>query len=87
MGVAQPPHEALFAGGAGSGRWTTNPFPTTCFRHQKDRAGIGSACAARADASAAALRARPEWLTHPAAGVGSVGTSNDPGYVPDWREW
>lgn len=77
----------LFTGGAGAGRWTPNSSPTTCFRHQKDGAGLGSACAARADASAAAARARPEWLTHPALGVGSLGAANDPAYVPDWREW
>lgn len=78
----------LYSGGTpGSGRWTPNPSPTTCFRHQKDRAGIGAVVAARADASAAATRARPEWLTHLGLGVGSMGTTNDPAYIPDWCEW
>ncbi len=78
----------LFAGGApGAGQWTRNPSPTTCFRHQKDRAGIGSVATARADASAGATRAHRDWLTHPQFAVGSLGTRNDPAYIPDWREW
>lgn len=65
----------------GAGAWTPNLSPTTCFRHS------GSAAGARADGSARAERADPAWLTHAGLRIGSIGTSNDPRYVPDWRRW
>jgi prepilin-type N-terminal cleavage/methylation domain-containing protein len=65
----------------GSGSWTANPSPTTCFRHSDTAAG------ARADGSVRAERADPAWLTDAALRVGSIGTANDPRYVPDWKHW
>ncbi len=65
----------------GSGAWTPNLSPTTCFRHAAAAAG------ARADGSARAERADPAWLTDAAHRIGSIGTANDPRYVPDWRAW
>jgi prepilin-type N-terminal cleavage/methylation domain-containing protein len=70
----------LFSGGL----WVVNPYPTTAFRHG---GGHGSAATARADGSARAVRARPEWLVHPRWRIGSVGVGNDPHYVPDWTRW
>jgi prepilin-type N-terminal cleavage/methylation domain-containing protein len=65
----------------GAGCWEVNPSPTTAFRHSRAAAG------ARADGSVRSERAEPSWLTHPGLGVGSIGRSNDPRYVPDWRRW
>jgi hypothetical protein len=64
----------LFSGGG----WTANAFPTTCFRHPAAMTG-------RADGGVRAARAEASWLTAP--GIGSVGATNDPHYVPDWRGW
>ncbi len=66
----------------GPGVWSVNPFPTTSFRH-----GVRAAVTGRADGSARSVGARPEWLTHPGARVGSAGTENDPHYVQDWERW
>lgn len=64
------------------GLWTTNLSPTTAFRH------LGQATvAARADGSATQVHAQDQWLTHPDQNIGSVGTTNDPAYVPDWESW
>ncbi|MFM9995079.1 MAG: type II secretion system protein [Phycisphaerales bacterium] len=68
----------------GAGGWSINNFPTTAFRHG---AGKGAAVAGRADGSARAAAAHPEWLVHPGARVGSVGTENDPHYVQDGKRW
>jgi prepilin-type N-terminal cleavage/methylation domain-containing protein len=73
----------LFSPGAG---WTDHDSPTTCFRHLLTRAG-GSAAAARADGSARLTRAEPGWLIAPDQRIGSLGRTNDPHYVPDWRRW
>lgn len=70
----------------GAGGWSANPSPTTAFRHAA-AGSPGAAATARGDGSALAVRAEPGWLTHPAARVGSAGTTNDPHYVPDWRRW
>jgi prepilin-type N-terminal cleavage/methylation domain-containing protein len=65
--------------------WSPNPFPTTCFRHGgKKSCGAVAACA---DGSASVQVAQPEWLVHSNSRTGSAGGSNDPHYVPDWREW
>ncbi|MFN0133332.1 MAG: prepilin-type N-terminal cleavage/methylation domain-containing protein [Phycisphaerales bacterium] len=61
--------------------WTSNLAPTTSFRHQ------GSTVSARGDGSVRAVASRPEWLTHAALRIGSVGVENGPHYVPDWRRW
>jgi prepilin-type N-terminal cleavage/methylation domain-containing protein len=73
----------LFSGPGGD--WSRNPFPTTSFRH--GTGGRGAAVSVRADGSATATAAEPDWLTQPALHVGSIGTDNDPHYVPDWRAW
>lgn len=70
-----------------AGTWSENPFPTTAFRHGRSRGGPGAAVTARADASAVAVQARPEWLRSARHAVGSVGTTNDPHYVPDAADW
>jgi prepilin-type N-terminal cleavage/methylation domain-containing protein len=67
--------------------WYENDSPTTAFRHQRPRSGEGVAAVARADGSAAGVRARPEWLVTPELGIGSVGVTNDPHYVPDAARW
>jgi len=65
----------------GAGTWAPNLSPTTCFRHSNAAAG------ARADGSARAERADPGWLTDRAQRIGSIGVTNDPRYVPDWKSW
>ncbi len=67
---------------SGGGSWTINFSPTTAFRH----AGAASVTA-RADASVVPVPAERSWLVHPEQRIGSVGTSNDPHYVPDWERW
>lgn len=65
----------------GGGRWTRNTSPTTAFRHS------GRTNAAHADghvASYACGEAATVWRDPP---IGSVGETNDPHYVPTWREW
>ncbi|GJQ28270.1 MAG: hypothetical protein HBSAPP03_01540 [Phycisphaerae bacterium] len=79
--LLDPPQ--LWNGGA----WENNPCPTTAFRHGRARTAPGSAMTARADASVRLVAARPEWLTHPREGVGSVGLVNTDHYVPDAQEW
>jgi prepilin-type N-terminal cleavage/methylation domain-containing protein len=69
----------------GSSMWSLNPSPTTCFRH--GGRPNGSAAGARADGSVRAERALPGWLTHTPLRIVSMGTDNDPRYVPDWRRW
>lgn len=65
----------------GWGEWSANPYPTTAFRHG------GAAGAVGADGSARVHAAEAGWIVHPRHRVGSVGTENDPRYVPDWRRW
>ncbi|MBI1190736.1 MAG: prepilin-type N-terminal cleavage/methylation domain-containing protein [Tepidisphaera sp.] len=69
------------------GYWDINYYPTTSFRHSKSRNGLGEAILARADGSVKGEGAQLEWLTQPDQGVGSVGTTNDPHYVPDAADW
>lgn len=71
-----------------TGTWRANSSPTTSFRHQRARGGtIGTALGVRADGSVGATRALADWIVDHEAGIGSIGTENDPSYVPDWREW
>lgn len=70
----------------GSG-WDINEYPTTAFRHSRSKAGLGETNTARADGSVKSERAREEWLTQPELGIGSVGTTNAPHYVPDAASW
>lgn len=72
----------------GAGRWEPNLAPTTAFRHGASRSGTGGrAIFAAADGSVRKQASRLEWLRVPRYGIGSVGVSNGPHYVPDWREW
>lgn len=75
VALLDPP--LLFAGG----RWSMNPSPTTAFRHD------GRANALGVDGHAAAYRLEGAKFASPALRIGSVGSSNDPHYVPDWRDW
>ncbi|MGE0478988.1 MAG: DUF1559 domain-containing protein [Phycisphaerae bacterium] len=61
--------------------WTVNSNPTTVFRHAR------RTCMLMVDGHAEALTRHGGQLTAPQYGIGSVGTTNDPHYVPDWREW
>ena len=64
-----------------NGVWTDNSFPTTSFRHSR------RTNAAFADGHVAANGPRGGHLTAPQFDIGSIGTDNDPYYVPDWRDW
>ncbi len=69
--------------------WYQNESPTTSFRHGGNGAakrGQGRVITARADGSVHSIVAKPEWLV-PGFMIGSVGTTNDPHYVPDAAEW
>lgn len=70
----------------GSG-WDANSYPTTSFRHSRGRGGLGETIAARADGSVKRQMAETQWLTQPEQGVGSVGRTNAPHYVPDAADW
>ncbi len=70
-----------------NGRWRVNRAPTSCFRHARNKAGIGSLSSVRADGSADLTPARTSWIVDPLNAIGSIGTENDPWYVPDWRDW
>ena len=65
------------------GTWTNNESPTTAFRHAR------ATNAAHPDGHVSTIRAKPEWLTHPSHGVGSVDgpTGMSARYVPDWESW
>lgn len=71
----------------GSGRWRANRSPTTAFRHAPGRNGIGAAVTVHADGSATATPGEPAWIIDSRNAVGSIGATNDPGYVPDWCDW
>lgn len=73
--LLDPPY--LFGGRS----WRVNPYPTTSFRHR------GRSNIAHADGHASSYAARVEWLVSADLKIGSVRASNDPHYVPDWREW
>ena len=68
----------------GEGEWSPNNSPTTCFRHGRS---ARSAAAARADGSVRLEQAEPGWILHDELSIGSIGTTNDPHYVPDWSRW
>ena len=75
----------------GPGRWRKNKKPTTSFRHDAPSDTPGAAIAVHADGSARAHRAQPGWIDARNLKyrhfIGSVGTDNDPRYVPDWKQW
>jgi prepilin-type N-terminal cleavage/methylation domain-containing protein/prepilin-type processing-associated H-X9-DG protein len=73
--LLDPPY--VYSGGG----WQKNGWPTTCFRHGQ------RAVAAFADGHVAAHGLDGATYASGEHRVGSVGTHNDPHYVPDWREW
>jgi prepilin-type N-terminal cleavage/methylation domain-containing protein len=94
MGSGQPSNTALLDPPllflASGGAWEVNASPTTAFRHARGASkGTGSAVAAHADGHATTTASRPDWLTHPKQGIGSI--DGEAGmtarYVPDWESW
>jgi len=75
--LLDPPY-ILSGGGT---RWEKNSFPTTCFRHN-DRANV-----AFVDGHCEAMDLEGARYVSARARIGSVGKSNEPHYVPDWRQW
>jgi prepilin-type N-terminal cleavage/methylation domain-containing protein/prepilin-type processing-associated H-X9-DG protein len=65
----------------GRRRWRENGSPTTSFRHN------GRTIALFADSHAEPMWPGTGKITSFEFMLGSVGNSNDPHYVPDWREW
>ena len=61
--------------------WTKNDFPTTCFRHD-DKAN-----AVFVDGHCRPMGLEGSEYTSPEAKIGSVGKSNAPYYVPDYKDW
>lgn len=70
-----------------SGTWEVNEFPTTAFRHCRSSYLMGSCIAARGDGSAGWVRGEAEWQVDSSTYIASIGTANDPCYVPDWKQW
>jgi prepilin-type N-terminal cleavage/methylation domain-containing protein/prepilin-type processing-associated H-X9-DG protein len=66
---------------ASAGRWTQNLSPTTAFRHR------GLANAACVDGHVESFALEDGKMTSPKYNIGSVGPSNGPHYVPDWKDW
>ncbi len=64
-----------------AGSWSDNDSPTTAFRHR------GSVQAAHVDGHVARYTPGADDLTSKRFAIGSVGRSNAPHYVPDWRAW
>ena len=61
--------------------WRPNGSPTTCFRH-RDRTNV-----VFVDGHGKSMGLEGGQYTCEAAKIGSVGTSNSPHYVPDYRKW
>jgi hypothetical protein len=84
LGAALPRNSALLDPPMlyqGRGRWSPNPAPTTSFRHR------GWTAAAHADGHVSAYPLGHGGSAVSSFEIGSVGASNDPHYVPDWRDW
>jgi len=64
-----------------AGQWQKNRFATTCFRHSK-RANV-----VFVDGHCAAMGLEGSKYASKKAKCGSVGTTNAPHYVPDWKQW
>jgi prepilin-type processing-associated H-X9-DG protein len=62
-------------------RWSANESPTTAFRHS------GRANVLLADGHVEAFGPEGGCMQNARFGIGSVGATNDPHYVPDWRKW
>lgn len=74
--LLDPPH--LYSG---NHRWRRNDSPTTAFRH------AGRTAAVFVDGHADALPPQGGRITSEEFGIGSVGPTNAPHYVPDWQDW
>jgi prepilin-type N-terminal cleavage/methylation domain-containing protein/prepilin-type processing-associated H-X9-DG protein len=61
--------------------WERNPNPTTSFRHD------WLTNALHADGHVESLPTRGGAIQSDTYRIASVGSANDPHYVPDWREW
>jgi prepilin-type N-terminal cleavage/methylation domain-containing protein len=82
--LLDPPQ--LYKGSAGkatslASRWKANLSPTTAFRHR------GLASAACADGHVESFALESGKITSPKHNIGSVGPTNGPHYVPDWKDW
>ncbi|MDD5458571.1 MAG: type II secretion system protein [Phycisphaerae bacterium] len=64
-----------------SNRWQRNATPTTCFRHndKTNAVFVDGHCQPTSSNGA-------KYMT-PSAKIGSIGNSNSPYYVPDFRQW
>lgn len=62
-------------------RWNVNDTPTTAFRHR------GDANLAFVDGHVQPRKPGDRSIVVEDTTIGWVGESNDPGYVPDFREW
>jgi prepilin-type N-terminal cleavage/methylation domain-containing protein len=65
-----------------AGSWERNESPTTAFRHPTLQAA-----AARADGSASVSTTPTNLLVDQVHRIGSACATNDPHYIPDWRDW
>jgi len=64
-----------------SSGWRKNDFPTTCFRHL-EKTGV-----LFADNHCRLMGLEDSKYTHPKSKIGSVGVTNAPHYVPDYKRW
>jgi prepilin-type N-terminal cleavage/methylation domain-containing protein/prepilin-type processing-associated H-X9-DG protein len=62
-------------------KWRANSTPTTCFRHDQRTSAVF------ADGHVETLGTGRGRMVSPRFGIGSVGDTNDPYYVPTWRTW
>jgi prepilin-type N-terminal cleavage/methylation domain-containing protein len=65
----------------GMNSWRANDYPTTAFRHR------GLTVAACCDGHVDSFSPDGGRITSPRYSIGSVGPTNGPHYVPDWRSW
>ncbi len=70
----------------GSG-WTSNESPTTAFRHSRQEGMLGTCVLSHADGAVSAVRGNPNWAIVSSSYISSIGITNDPCYVPDWKCW
>jgi prepilin-type N-terminal cleavage/methylation domain-containing protein len=70
-----------------SSGWVKNEYPTTAFRHSRITDQLGDCVSVRADHSVSVTRGRPEWRVDSSTYISSIGETNDPCYVPDWKRW
>ncbi len=75
------PPMASASASAASLFWVANDFPTTAFRHR------GLTNAACADGHGESFGPEGGRMASPKYGIGSVGSTNGPHYVPDWKSW